>query len=155
MTIKQKSFVSTDPPSHSGNDTWLTPLWLIDALGNDFDLDPCGFRFHKTAKTILQLPTDGLKANWFGKVWLNPPYSTKKQWLDKMRTHRHGSVLVFSRTGVLGDYMKDCDHLFFLRGRVRFLDSQGRASKFNPGADSMILSWGPQDFSKLKGVQIK
>lgn len=151
-----KSFVSTDPGSHKGKtDSWLTPLWIIDALGNDFDLDPCGFEFHKTAKEVWQLPKCGLKNEWFGKVWLNPPYSQAKEWLKKLSIHKNGSCLIFSRTGTLCSYMKDCDHLFFFRKRIRFLDYKLNIAPFNPGADSMILSWGKQDFSKLEGEQIK
>lgn len=149
-------FVATDPNSHKGGtDSWLTPLSIIQDLGNDFDLDPCGFEYHKTAKEIWQLPKCGLTNKWNGKVWLNPPYSQAKKWLDKMSEHRNGSVLIFSRTGTLGEYIKDCDHLFFLRKRIKFLDVNLDPSKFNPSSDSMILSWGYQDFSKLNGVQIK
>lgn len=150
------SFTATDPSSHKGKtDSWLTPLWIIEALGNDFDLDPCGFKHHRTAKRIIQLPECGISAKWEGKVWLNPPYSDAKKWLEKMISHRNGSVIIFSRTGPLGKYMQDCDHLFFLRQRVRFLHEDLTPAKDNPGADTMILSWGEQDFSKLNGVQIK
>jgi len=150
------TFNATDPQSHKGKtNSWLSPLWLIDALGGGFDLDPCGFDYHQTARIIYQLPTDGLMEDWFGKVWLNPPYSDVGQWLDKMMVHRNGSALLFSRTGTLGKWIKDCDHLFFLRQRVRFLDTNLVPAKNNPGCDSMILSWGPQDFSNLNGVQIK
>jgi len=151
------SFTSTDPQSHKGKtDTWLTPLWIIEALGGDFDLDPCGFLDHKTAKEIYEWPfQDGLTLPWNGKVFLNPPYSTVRIWLDKMRLHRNGSALVFSRTGTLGEYMRDCDHLFLFRKRVRFLDKDKNQAPFNPGNDSMIISWGKQDFSKLEGAQIK
>lgn len=151
------TFTSTDPQSHKGkSDSWLTPLWIIEALGNDFDLDPCGFRYHLTARMIIQSPPyDGLIEKWHGKVWLNPPYSDAIRWLDRMDRHRNGSVLIFSRTGKLGKYMKSCDHLFFFRNRIRFLDTELNQAPYNPGADSMILSWGDQDFSKLEGVQIK
>ena len=150
------TFNATDPQSHKGKtNSWLTPLWLIDGLGDDFDLDPCGFEYHRTAGIIYQLPTDGLMEDWFGKVWLNPPYSDAAQWLDKMMIHRSGSALLFSRTGTLGKWIKDCDHLFFLRQRIRFLDVNLVPAKDNPGCDSMILSWGNQDFSNLNGVQIK
>lgn len=151
------TFNSTDPQSHTGKtDSWLTPLWIIKSLGDDFDLDPCGFERHRTAKVIYEFPNkDGLVDPWFGKVWLNPPYSESRIWLDKMMFHRNGSVLIFSRTGTLGKYMKDCDHLFFLRRRVRFLDIGLNEAKHNPGADSMILSWGEQGYNNLLGVQIK
>jgi phage N-6-adenine-methyltransferase len=150
------TFNATDPSSHVGKtDTWLTPMWIIKALGDDFHLDPCGFPEHFTAKHLYVLPKDGLKEKWYGKVWLNPPYSKAKQWLDKMKEHRNGSALLFARTGTLGEYMKDCDHIFLLRKRVRFLDDKFNLADSNPGSDSMILSWGNQDYSKLLGVQIK
>lgn len=150
------SFNSTDPSNHKGKtDSWLTPLWIIEALGNDFDLDPCGFEYHKTAKTIWQLPMNGLKNKWIGKVWLNPPYSQKEVWLDRLSIYRNGSALLFSRTGTLGKYMKDCDHIFLFRKRIRFLDVTLKEAEFNPGCDSMLLTWGEQDFSKLEGWQIK
>lgn len=150
------SFTATDPSSHKGKtDSWLTPLWIIEALGNDFDLDPCGFHHHKTAKEIWQLPKCGLTNKWNGKVWLNPPYSNAREWIKKMKKHRNGSVLIFSRTGPFGEFMEDCDHLFFFRKRVRFMNPSLELAKYNPGSDSMILSWGHQDFSKLNGVQIK
>lgn len=149
-------FNSTDPQSHKGKtDSWLTPIWIIESLGNDFDLDPCGFEYHRTAKEVWQLPKCGIANDWHGKVWLNPPYSDAKIWLDKMVKHKNGSVLIFSRTGTFGKYMKECDHLFLLRKRVRFLDENLIPAKYNPGCDSMILSWGEQDFQKLDGVLIK
>lgn len=150
------TFNATDPQSHKGKtDVWLTPLWIIEALGNNFDLDPCGYPGHRTAERLITLPNCGLKQEWFGRVWLNPPYSDAKKWLDKMKYHRNGTCLIFSRTGVFGQYMKDCDHLFLLRKRVRFLDHNCIEAPFNPGSDSMLLGWGQQDFSKLEGVQIK
>ena len=81
------SFTATDPSSHKGiTDSWLTPLWIIEALGGDFDLDPCGFKYHRTAKRIIQLPECGLSAKWNEKVWLNPPDSDdKKALIQKLK----------------------------------------------------------------------
>lgn len=150
------SFVATDPQSHKGQtDSWLTPLWIIKALGDDYDLDPCGFYYHRTAKEVWQYPKCGLSNEWTGKVWLNPPYSDAKTWLNKMVKHRNGTVLIFARTGPLGKYIKDCDHLFLFRKRIKFLNTNLIEAKYNPGADSMLMSWGEQDFSRLDGVQIK
>lgn len=53
--------------------TWLTPLNITDALG-EFDLDPCGYPGWPTANDLICLPDDGLAADWYGRVWLNPPY---------------------------------------------------------------------------------
>jgi hypothetical protein len=40
-----------EKPNRGETDIWLTPLDIISPLG-DFDLDPCGEAFHKTANTI-------------------------------------------------------------------------------------------------------
>ena len=66
------SFVSTDSQAQETH-SWLTPLKLIKSLG-DFDLDPCAYPGHRTANELICLPNDGLKMDWFGRVWLNPPY---------------------------------------------------------------------------------
>ena len=105
-------------------DTWLTPLWLINALG-DFDLDPCGIDGHDTAKNKIIWPQDGLKSDWFGKVWLNPPYSDLNPWMDKLSNHGCGTALVFARTDTkwMQKHFRLADSVFFLEGRIRFLDA--------------------------------
>ena len=58
-----------------GKDEWLTPPELIRALG-EFDLDPCApiNRPWPTAGGHFTREDDGLTKEWFGRVWLNPPY---------------------------------------------------------------------------------
>jgi hypothetical protein len=61
------------------NNSWCTPESLLvlirEFFGGEIDLDPCSNE-HATvhAKTEYRLPTDGLAAPWFGKVFVNPPY---------------------------------------------------------------------------------
>jgi len=152
------SFTATDiPQGASKTDTWLTPLWIIEALGGDFDLDPCGFHKHRTASLIYQLPMDGLEHPWHGKVWLNPPYSDAKTWLNKLAVHGHGTALVFNRadTKTMQEHFRKASSVFFIEGRIRFLKedlSQGG----NAGTGSMLLSYGyTPDYLKLKGWKAK
>ncbi len=105
------------------NDTTLTPLALIKSLGK-FDLDPCGFIGHKTAKKIIRLPEDGLLAKWSGRVWLNPPYSSPTQWLTKMIQNGNGIALLLASTETnwFQHYVWErADAIFFLKGRPKFL----------------------------------
>jgi hypothetical protein len=62
------SFVSTDSHKQETH-TWLTPLSLVNALGV-FDLDPCAYEGHQTAKNLIFPPDDGLCSEWAGRVWL-------------------------------------------------------------------------------------
>lgn len=149
--IAKKSFVSSDPQSHKGKtDTWLTPLPLIKELG-DFDLDPCAFPGHKTAK-ILWTENGDMK-KWKGRVWLNPPYSEAGRWLDMLAEHGFGTALVFNRcdTKVFQRHLRLASSVFFLEGRIQFLKpdfSKGH----NAGTGSMLLSYGPMiDYGNLKG----
>lgn len=135
------SFVSTDPQSHKGKtDTWLTPLWLFDHLG-EFDFDPCPFKGHPTAKQFAK--EDGLKEKWIGKVWLNPPYSDAEVWLDKLQQHNYGTALIFNRcdTKYLQRHLRLADSVFFLAGRIKFLDHNFQ-EQHNAGTGSVLLSYG-------------
>ena len=62
--------------SACATDEWYTPKEIIDALG-EFDLDPCApvNPLWQTAKVMYNKNADGLKQDWKGRVWLNPPYS--------------------------------------------------------------------------------
>lgn len=57
---------------------WLTPPEIITALGS-FDLDPCApiSPPWPTAVKTFTVLDDGLKKEWYGRVWCNPPYGTQ------------------------------------------------------------------------------
>jgi hypothetical protein len=89
----------TDAAGHPdlSRDVTLTPLDLIAKLGV-FDLDPCGYPGHATARHVVTLPTNGLHEKWVGRVWLNPPYSNPTPWLEKMADHSNGIAMVLAST---------------------------------------------------------
>lgn len=150
------SFVSTDPQNHKGqSDVWLTPLWLIKALGDDFELDPCGESFHRTANQVFT--EEGLDKKWFGKVWLNPPYSEAKIWIAKLIAHNYGTALLFNRmdTKLMQDVVLKASSVFFLEGRIKFL-TKDLEEKHNAGTGSVLISFGyTPDYSNLKGWKAK
>lgn len=143
------SFVSTDPVSHKGKtNTWLTPLSLVRSLG-EFDLDPCGLKNHRTAKNIIEWPVDGLKAEWSGRVWLNPPYGkAQRQWLLKMQDHGSGVALLFARleTSWIQPFLNN--GFFQIQGRISFLNEK-KETKNNAGVGSILIP-----FSYLDKVHI-
>jgi len=138
-------------PNRGFTDDWWTPLEVIHALGR-FDLDPCGNNRHETAMLIYE--NEGLEREWFGRVWLNPPYSDVGKWLDKLAVHGEGVALVFARTETkwAQRHLKIASQVFFLSGRLKFLKS-GVDMGSNAGAPNMFLNYGVKsDFSKLKGI---
>lgn len=158
----KKGFSNLDNPNHEGKtNTWLTPLWIIKALG-EFDLDPCAFPGHITAKTRWHGPPlkCGLENDWFGRVWLNPPYGRNiGKWLKKMDQHKNGIALVFARTDTKWFHDVKPDFRFFLKGRIKFLNSNFEEST-NAGHGSVLLVWGKDNLqaifnSKLNGLLLK
>jgi hypothetical protein len=107
------------------NDEWYSPSWMFRALDYVFDLDPCSPGSPPstvTAKRHLTKADNGLAAHWEGSVWLNPPFSSKRMWYEKLVRHGNGIALMPARpeTADLQTYMQASDALLFLRGRIYF-----------------------------------
>ena len=137
-------------------DTWLTPLKLIKNLG-EFDLDPCAYPGHNTAKELSYLPIDGLTLQWKGRVWLNPPYGKASSiWLEKMAKHNHGTALVFARidTKWFQTALQQATAVFFPKGRIKFERPDGSKSS-SASAPSAFLAYGQNDAEKLKNSNMK
>jgi hypothetical protein len=106
-------------------DEWYTPSWVFRALRMEFDLDPCSPGAPPStvpAKRHLTKEDNGLAAEWLGSVWLNPPFSGKRAWYERMLMHANGIALLPARTETLDlqRYMSAADALLFLRGRIYF-----------------------------------
>ena len=108
-------------PNRGETDVWLTPLEIVRSLGK-FDLDPCAFPGHQTAETLYT--ENGLEREWFGRIWLNPPYSEVGVWLRRLVQHGNGVALVFARTDTAWaqEIIPKASQVFFLRGRIKFIN---------------------------------
>lgn len=107
------------------NDEWYTPSWLFEALGVEFDLDPCSPGAPPSsvpAKRHLTKADNGLAADWSGSVWLNPPFSSKTEWYSKLVAHGDGIGLMPNRTEThdTQEFMHAATALLFLKGRIYF-----------------------------------
>lgn len=156
MTEKKGAFTHDNVNNTSVD--WYTPQWVFDAMGLQFDLDPCspaGGVPWIPAQTHYALPQDGLALPWFGRVWLNPPYGKHtKDWLRKMAQHGDGMALVFARTDCqwFRDAASTATAMLFLAGRIKFVDGLGVTSGNGAGAGSMLLAWGGDCAHALVGM---
>lgn len=149
-------------PHHSGTDTsdiWLTPPFIIDALGGpeSFDLDPATPHVMPwpTAKRRYTIEDNGLTSAWSGRVWLNPPYSRPAyaRFMGRMADHNHGTALIFARTETRSFF--DCvwhraSAVLFLAGRLNFYGPDGKPGGANAGAPSVLVAYGEADAAILK-----
>lgn len=105
------------------SDEWYTPLELIRALG-DFDLDPAcgpGCR-NRTARRRYGPEEDGLQQAWHGRVWLNPPFSNAKPFIERLAQHGNGIALVFVRADARWwqEAVRRAGCVFLFLGRLQF-----------------------------------
>lgn len=124
--------------NNSGENEWYTPEQYIESarrvMGN-IDLDPASSEIANKrvgATTIFTKDDDGLSKDWFGNIWMNPPYAQPliSQFIEKLavnRTFEQAIVLVNNATETQWGQMllQASDAVCFHQGRIRFIDSNG------------------------------
>ena len=135
---------------------WLTPPEIIEALG-PFDLDPCAApspRPWPTAARHIELPEDGLAAEWSGRVWLNPPFGSHTgQWVGRMALHGNGIALVFARTetSMFRNWVwPHASALMFLAKRPHFYRPDGTRAPGNSGGPICLIAYGDANALALR-----
>jgi len=130
---------------NSGNNEWYTPLLFLDkarqVLGQ-IDLDPCSSLVAQESVKASKFYTkedDGLSKEWFGNVWMNPPYSSPliKEFCRKLKLDvEKGNVTSFitltnnaTETAWFADLISVSDVICFTHKRIRFLDEFGNLGK--------------------------
>lgn len=135
-------------------DTWLTPRYILDQLG-EFDLDPCAAACnpHWVSKGAMTVLEDGLRQPWLGRVFMNPPFSDTRPWLEKHADHGNGISLVPASvesrvwrsrvwSGAAG--------ILLLHGRTRFCNPDGSSTKGRPLRSVALIAWTPEDLQALR-----
>jgi len=138
---------------HGAGPEWGTPEWVVEPLEravDGFDLDPAAGAEPRpyaderwTGEEI-----DGLQRDWYGRVWLNPPYGRghNPRWAAKVTEqvsarHPHSiTALVPASTSTewwQGHYA-DADAVTFFDSRLSFVGSGDTSASFA----SCICSFG-------------
>jgi hypothetical protein len=106
------------------NDQYYTPEWIFKKLAIRFDLDvasPEGGISWIPADKYYDEQQDGLASDWFGTVWMNPPFSKQRPWIEKFVEHRNGiALLPWSKSKSLGLIWDQADAICVLPSNLRF-----------------------------------
>ncbi len=133
---------------------WLTPPEIIHSLGS-FDMDPCASQYQpwKTAGVQYTIEDDGLKQQWNGRVWCNPPYGPHaEKFLRRMADHGNGICLIFARTETKAfqDFCwRRANAMLFLAGRIKFR-LPGGGSAGPAGSPSVLIAYGKENADALR-----
>lgn len=143
----------------SGKDEWITPPSIIAALstqydGEMFDLDPCSPETppFPIAKNRFTERDNGLLKPWAGSVWCNPPYSTASKWLGRCKEHGDAIAMVFARTETrmfFEHVWSGANAIFFLRGRITFLNVAGTTPSYSAGTPSCLVAYGVKAMRRI------
>ena len=138
------------------SDEWYTPPEIIEALGEQYDLDPCSPSADHwiPAKTICTKRDDGLSYKWNGFVFMNPPFGGRNghvPWLEKFIDHGNGIAIVraYTSAGWFHDYIPKCDAMVFPKGKTKFIKPDGSIGK-SPGSGIVILAIGSRGVCALR-----
>lgn len=142
----------------AGTHTWLTPPEILAALGG-FDLDPSACPLPRpwpTAETMWTREDGSLRREWFGRVWLNPPFGPKPlvtAFMRRMADHGHGTALLFARTETevfFETVWAKATAILFVQGRPHFHHQDGRRAGANSGAPVCLIAYGAADSDRLR-----
>lgn len=130
------------------NDFLETPEWVYKPMGH-FDLDPCAGSNTDIADVNWNIfrGENGLKREWFGFVWCNPPFSQKSPWIEKMVNHGQGILLLTDPGSApwFGPLTQLCDNHFIMGKKINFIGG----SSSNNGGTALFL-FGEEAVSRIE-----
>lgn len=133
----------------------ITPKWIIQALG-PFNLDPCAHHLQPwpCARDEIRPPDNGLSYDWYGNVWLNPPYDGREiLFLKKLAAHGKGIALLAAKTDtkVFFDYVwPRANGIYFFEGRIKFYNPDGSRRKNNFRLPSVLVAYNSGNADRLR-----
>ena len=119
----------------SATPEWSTPQDVFDALHKEFSftLDPCATIENAKCPVFFTKEDDGLKQEWKGRVFMNPPYGRGiGAWMKKAYESSLAGALVVCLVPARTDTAWWHDYCMkgtvrFVRGRLKFGDSKNNA----------------------------
>ena len=123
--------------NNSGENSWYTPTKIINSaikVMGEIDLDPASSEIANQniqAKKYYTEEDNGLSKEWYGKVWLNPPYSQPEidNFSQAVIEKDFDEIMVLvnnaTETKWFQRIAKKSNCICFINKRLKFLDKKG------------------------------
>lgn len=130
------------------NDEYYTPKWIFEILNVEFDLDVAAPEqaTNVPAKKKFTKLDDGLAQDWHGLVWMNPPYSAPKLWVQRFIAHNNGiALLPAAKSKWLDDLWESDCRAVLMPTNMKFevVDGANKTIQFQ------TILWGAGSMGKL------
>ena len=126
------NLIGRNNPDYVAKDEYYTPFYIFEKLDFVFDLDvaaPVEDLSHVTASASYNVNIDGLKADWYGTIWMNPPFSKAKPWVEKFISHNNGiALLPTSKARWFEQIWESADGIALLGNQLKF-EYEGKVNK--------------------------
>ena len=132
----------------SSTDLWSTPQYFFDSLNAEFNFgtDVCASHENAKCASFFSLEMDGLKQDWNGVCFMNPPYGREiSKWMQKAyESSKNGATVVClvparTDTSWWHNYASKGE-VRFVRGRLKFGDAASNA----PFPSAVVVFRGDQ-----------
>lgn len=147
--------------NNSGDNEWYTPAVYIEAarqVMGSIDLDPASNDYANQtvrASTYYTEETNGLDKEWFGNIWMNPPYSTAliKDFAEKLSNSNFEQAIVLvnnaTDTAWFKSLIQKADAFVFTTGRIRFEKRDGSKGAPLQGQAFIYFGGSPEVFLEV------
>ena len=142
------------------DDEHYTPKWLVDAARSamgGIDLDPASCELANQtvqAARFYSKVEDGLSRPWRGTVWLNPPFSNQRAWIEKgVAEFEAGNLeqiaILFQNTHFYTVQSQVVSALFLSSERIKFGRPNGEETSPAYGASVLYLGARQDAFRRV------
>jgi len=126
--------------NNSGENEWYTPPFIIESaksIMGDIDLDPASSKLANEtvgAKEFYTIEDDGIKKDWHGRVWLNPPYSQPdiSNFAKAVTSKKYDEIMILVNNATETDWFRMMAEaskvICFINKRLKFIDRDGNPS---------------------------
>jgi hypothetical protein len=136
------------------SDDYYTPPWIFEKLAITFDLDvasPTGGCHWIPATHHYDQQTNGLTSDWYGNVFMNPPFSKITPWVTKFIEHHNGiALLPMSKSHWFDCLWLDADGCLVLERSLKFINPTGKDGGIFIG--SMLFAYGQHNVKALHNI---
>ena len=135
-------------------DDYYTPAWIFDKLAITFDLDvaaPTGGCHWIPATNYYDQQTNGLTSDWYGNVFMNPPFSKPNEWVNKFMEHANGiALLPMSKSAWFDQIWHDAQGITSLQSNLKFVNPTGGSGSIS--MPTLLVAYGQHNVNALHNI---